>query len=53
MGDAVVKTGPDGSFVVPAIAAGKLTIGARVDQALPVRPRIPVDLDVPVGQTTL
>jgi RNA polymerase sigma factor (sigma-70 family) len=51
-GDAVVTTGPDGSFVVPAIAAGKLTVGMRVDQALSVRPRIPVDLDIPLGRTT-
>ena len=48
----MVTTGPDGSFVIPAIAAGKLAIGTQVDEALPVRPRIPVDLDVPFGQTT-
>ncbi len=51
-GDAVVRTGPDGSFVIPAMASGKLTIGTQVDPALPVRPRIPVDLNVPFGRTT-
>ena len=41
-GEAIINTGPDGSFVIPAIAAGMLAIGTRVDEALPVRPRFPM-----------
>ncbi len=51
-GGAQVTSGADGSFVIPAIAAGKLTIMAGVDEALPVRPRLPQELNVPAGQTT-
>jgi RNA polymerase sigma factor (sigma-70 family) len=51
-GEAIVEAGPDGSFVIPAIAAGTLTIATRVDEALPVRPRFPMNLEVRSGQTT-
>jgi RNA polymerase sigma factor (sigma-70 family) len=51
-GLAIVHTGPDGSFVIPAIAAGTLEIGTHVDAGLPVRPRFPLNLDVRSGQTT-
>ncbi|MHB1558602.1 MAG: sigma-70 family RNA polymerase sigma factor [Isosphaeraceae bacterium] len=51
-GYAQVTTGPDGTFVVPAIAGGRLWIMAGVDNALPVRPRLPQNLDIPAGQST-
>jgi RNA polymerase sigma factor (sigma-70 family) len=51
-GDDIATTGPDGSFVIPAIAAGKLVIGTRVDEALPVRPIAPDGLEVRANQTT-
>jgi len=52
-GSAKVITRPDGSFVVPALATGRLTLAARLDQALPVRPRFPETLEVRAGQSTL
>jgi hypothetical protein len=51
-GSATVVTQPDGSFVIPAVAAGQLQIGARLNQALPVRPRFPETLEVRSGQST-
>ena len=51
-GGARAVTQADGSFTVPAIATGKLRIGARVDQTLPVRPRLPGTLEVRAGQAT-
>jgi hypothetical protein len=51
-GSAIVVTHPDGSFVVPAVAAGRLEIGARLDQSLPVRARFPNTLEVRSGQST-
>ncbi len=51
-GNAQVTSGPDGTFVVPAIAGGRLSIMVGVDNALPVRPRLPENLDIPAGQTT-
>ena len=38
-GLAEVVTGDDGTFVVPAIAEGTLSVHVKVDQALPVRER--------------
>ncbi len=51
-GEEVVTTRPDGSFVIPAIAAGKVNIATRVDEALPVRPMVPEGLDVRIDETT-
>ena len=51
-GDDVATTGADGTFVVPGIAAGKLAIGTRVDEAVPVRPIAPDGLEVRANQTT-
>lgn len=51
-GQAQATSGPDGTFVVPAIAGGRLSIMAGVDKTLPVRPRLPQNLDIPAGQTT-
>jgi RNA polymerase sigma factor (sigma-70 family) len=51
-GGAKVVTQADGSFTIPAVATGKLTFGDRIDQALPVRPRLPETLEVRTGQTT-
>ena len=50
-GGARVISGADGSFTIPAIATGKLTFGAKVDQAIPVRPRFPETLEVRSGET--
>ncbi len=52
LGDDIVTTGPDGSFVVPAIAAGKLVVGTQVAEGLPVRPIAPEGLEVRIDQTT-
>jgi RNA polymerase sigma factor (sigma-70 family) len=49
-GDDVTTTGPDGTFLIPAIATGKLVIATRVDESLPFRPLVPEGLDVPPGQ---
>ncbi len=49
-GDAQATSGLDGSFGIPAIAAGRLAIMTRIDEGLPVRPRIPTDLDVAAGR---
>jgi RNA polymerase sigma factor (sigma-70 family) len=51
-GTATVVTQPDGSFVIPAVAAGQLQIGARVNLSLPVRPRFPLTLEVRSGEST-
>ena len=45
-GVAEVVTGDDGNFIVPAIAEGKLIVYAKVDQALPVRPRPIGDVEI-------
>jgi RNA polymerase sigma factor (sigma-70 family) len=52
-GSASAVTRPDGSFVIPAIAAGQLEIVTRLDNALPARTRIPENLEVSAGQSTL
>jgi RNA polymerase sigma factor (sigma-70 family) len=51
-GVAEVVTGDDGTFIVPAIAEGKLILYARVDQALPVRQRPIGDVVIRSNQTT-
>ncbi len=51
-GEDIVTTGPDGSFVIPAIAAGKLVVGTQVAEGLPVRPITPEGLEVRIDQTT-
>ncbi len=51
-GLAEVVTGDDGTFIIPAIAEGKLSVHAKVDQALPVRERPIGDVEVRSKQTT-
>ena len=51
-GDARVVTRADGSFTIPAIATGTIDFAARVDEALPVRPRLPEKLEIRSGQIT-
>jgi Sigma-70, region 4 len=51
-GVAEVVTGDDGTFIVPAIAEGKLTVNAKVNQALPVRQRPIGDVEIRRNQTT-
>ena len=51
-GWAEVTTGDDGSFVIPAIAEGKLPVYPRLDLGLPVRPRPINDVEIPGNQTT-
>jgi hypothetical protein len=51
-GLAEVITGDDGTFIVPAIAEGKLILYAIVDQALPIRQRPIGDVVIRSNQTT-
>jgi RNA polymerase sigma factor (sigma-70 family) len=51
-GVARVTTGDDGTFTVPAIAEGKLSVSPRVDQRLPARPRPIGDVFIQSHQTT-
>jgi hypothetical protein len=51
-GLAEVITGDDGTFIVPAIAEGKLVVFAKVNQALPVRQRPIGDVEIRSNQTT-
>jgi hypothetical protein len=51
-GVAEVVTGDDGTFIVPAIAEGKLVVYAKVNQALPVRQRPIGDVEIRSNQTT-
>jgi RNA polymerase sigma factor (sigma-70 family) len=51
-GVAEVVTGDDGTFIVPAIAEGKLVVSTKVNQALPVRQRPIGDVEIRSNQTT-
>jgi len=44
--------GDDGTFIVQAIAEGKLTVYPQVDQALPARPRPFGDVEIWSDQST-
>ena len=52
-GSASAVTRPDGTFLIPAVAAGQLEIVTPLDNALPARTRIPENLEVRAGQSTL
>jgi hypothetical protein len=45
--EAIVDEG--GSFTIPAIATGSLQLGVRLDESLPVRPRLPESIVIRSG----
>ncbi len=51
-GFAKVVTRDDGTFVIRAIATGGLQILTDVDPSLPVRPRLPEQLEIRAGELT-
>ncbi len=50
-GVAIVKVDAAGKFVIPEIASGTLRATARIDERLPVRPRMPGGLTLSQGET--
>ena len=51
-GGGQLVTRADGSFTIPVIATGRLSITGRVEPTLPARLRFPDALEVRTGQTT-